>query len=62
MNFIFISPQFPHTYWNFCNRLKKNGVNVLAIGDSSYDSLSKELREAVTCGYRVSEREEDDEM
>ena len=28
MNFIFISPNFPHTYWNFCDRLKKNGVNV----------------------------------
>ena len=26
MNFIFISPNFPHTYWNFCDRLKKNGV------------------------------------
>ena len=25
MNFIFISPNFPHTYWNFCDRLKKNG-------------------------------------
>ena len=33
MNFIFISPNFPHTYWNFCDRLKKNGVNVLGIGD-----------------------------
>ena len=19
MNFIFISPNFPHTYWNFCD-------------------------------------------
>ena len=31
MNFIFISPHFPHTYWEFCNRLKSNGVTVLAI-------------------------------
>ena len=29
MNFIFISPNFPHTYWQFCDRLKRNGVNVL---------------------------------
>ena len=24
MNFIFISPHFPHTYWEFCHRLKQN--------------------------------------
>ena len=43
MNFVFISPYFPHTYWNFCDRLKKNGVNVLGIGDASYDSLEGNL-------------------
>ena len=36
MNFIFISPQFPRVYWNFCDRLKKKGVNVLGIGDTPY--------------------------
>ena len=35
MNFIFISPQFPPIYWYFCDRLKKNGVNVLGIGVKS---------------------------
>ena len=39
MNFIFISPQFPHTYWSFCDRLHRNGDNELGIGDSPYDSL-----------------------
>ena len=34
LNFVFVSPQFPKTYWNFCDRLKHNGVNVLDIGDS----------------------------
>ena len=48
MNFIFISPQFPHTYWNFCSRLKKNGVNVLAIGDTPYDALSSQLKDSIT--------------
>ena len=28
MNFIFVSPHFPNTYWNFCDRLHRNGVNV----------------------------------
>ena len=31
MNFVFISPHFPHTYWNFCQRLKQNGVTVLVL-------------------------------
>ena len=34
MNFIFISPNFPQTYWNFCERLRRRGVTVLGIGDS----------------------------
>ena len=39
MNFVFISPHFPHTYWNFCQRLKQNGVTVLGIADAPYESL-----------------------
>ena len=53
MNFIFISPQFPQTYWQFCDRLRKNGVNVLGIGDSSYDSLSWELKNSLNEYYKV---------
>ena len=53
MNFVFISPYFPHTYWNFCDRLKKNGVNVLGIGDAPYDSLEGNLKNALTEYYRV---------
>ena len=48
MNFVFISPQFPQSYWNFCDRLKARGVNVLGIGDTPYDELSKELRHSLT--------------
>ena len=48
MNFVFISPQFPKTYWNFCDRLKKNGFNVLALGDTPYHELSKELICSIT--------------
>ena len=53
MNFIFISPQFPQTYWQFCDRLRKNGINVLGIGDSSYDSLSWELKNSLNEYYKV---------
>ena len=62
MNFIFISPQFPHTYWNFCDRLKRNGVNVLGIGDSPYDSLEDCLKNSLTEYYKVDSLENYDEV
>ena len=54
MNFVFISPNFPHTYWNFCDRLKKNGVNVLGIGDAPYDEMEEPLKACLTEYYKVS--------
>ena len=54
MNFIFISPQFPKTYWNFCDRLKKNGVNVLGIGNTPFEELQDELKAALTEYYFLS--------
>jgi len=48
MNFLFISPNYPTTYYKFCAALKNEGVSVCAIGDASYDGLCQELREAVT--------------
>ena len=62
MNFIFISPNFPHTYWNFCSRLKRNGVNVLGIGDASYDELEPQLKDSLTEYYRVGNMENYEEM
>ncbi len=51
MNFVFISPQFPQTFWNFCNRLKNNGVNVLGIGDTPYDGLAQNVKDSLTEYY-----------
>ena len=48
MNFVFISPQFPDTYWHFCAALRKNGANVLGIGDTPYDFIPQELKETLT--------------
>ena len=62
MNFIFISPYFPHTYWNFCDRLHKNGVNVLGIGDAEYDSLEPQLKASLTEYYKVNSLENYDEV
>ena len=57
MNFIFISPNFPANYWEFCAGLKANGVNVLGIADAPYDALSYELKESLTEYYRVESLE-----
>ena len=62
MNFIFISPNFPHTYWQFCDRLKNKGVNVLGIGDCPYDGLSQELKASLTEYYKVDTMESYDSM
>jgi len=62
MNFIFISPNFPHTYWNFCDRLKKNGINVLGIGDAPYDDLEDGLKNCLTEYYKVDSLEDYDQV
>lgn len=62
MNFIFRSPYFPRVYWQFCDRLKRRGVNVLGIGDAPYDSLSEELRAAMTEYYKVDTMEDYDQV
>ena len=62
MNFIFISPNFPHTYWNFCDRLHKDGVNVLGIGDAPYDGLEDGLKGSLTEYYKVDSLENYDQV
>ncbi len=62
MNFVFISPHFPINYWRFCRQLKKNGVNVLGIGDSAYDSLAYSLKDTLTEYYRVDSLDNYDQM
>ena len=57
MNFVFISPQFPQTFWNFCDRLKKNGVNVLGIGDTPYDNLSQNVKDSLNEYYWLASLE-----
>lgn len=62
MNFVYISPAFPKNFYNFCDRLKERGVNVLAIGDTPYDELSDELKNAIHDYYQVYSMENYDEM
>ena len=62
MNFIFISPNFPATYWNFCDRLHRNGVNVLAIGDADYNTLDPRLKWSLQEYYKVDSLENYDQV
>lgn len=61
-NFVFISPNFPISYWKFCAELKNNGMRVLGIGDSPYEELTQQLRESLHEYYKVSSLENYDEM
>ena len=51
MNYVFISPHFPPTYWNFCDRLKKMGHQVFGIGDAPYETLPEKLRGSLSEYY-----------
>ena len=62
MNFVFISPQFPKTYWNFCNRLKNNGVTVLGVGDTPYDALDWDCKNNLDEYYYVTSLEDYDQV
>lgn len=62
MNFVYISPSFPKNFYQFCSRLKNNGVTVLAIADTPYDNLSEELKNSIDDYYQVFSMEDYDEM
>ena len=61
-NLVFISPNFPTNYWQFCRELKNNGLNVLGIGDQPYDDLSADLKASLNEYYKVSSLENYDEV
>lgn len=62
MNYVFISPNFPHTGTSFCDRLSKNGIRVFGIGDTPFDSLDDQLKAALTEYYYVSSLEDYDQV
>ena len=61
-NFIFLSPNFPTNYWQFCRELRRNGLNVLGIGDQPYDELSPQLKDSLSEYYKVTSLENYDEV
>lgn len=61
-NFIFISPNYPESYWMFCRGLKKAGARVLAVIDTDYDNLHPELKRNIDECYKVSSFHNYDEV
>ncbi|MDO4321947.1 MAG: ATP-grasp domain-containing protein [Lachnospiraceae bacterium] len=57
MNVVFISPHFPLHFYNFCDRLKRLGVQVLGIGDAPYESIGENCQNALTEYYYVGNLE-----
>ena len=62
MNFVFISPQFPKTYWNFCDRLKQRGVNVIGVGDTPYEQLDDCVKGSLNEYFKVDDMKDYEEM
>ncbi len=53
MNFVFVSPHFPDSYYRFCQGLKNDGVTVLGIADVPYEYLNDEVKKSLTDYYYV---------
>jgi biotin carboxylase len=53
MNIVLLSPSFPPSYYQFAVALRRLDVNVFGIGDTPFDALRPELRNALTEYYRV---------
>lgn len=62
MNFVFVSPHFPDSYYLFCQGLKTRNVNVLGLGDTPYVCLREEVKNSLTEYYYVSDMEDYDQM
>lgn len=62
MNLVFLSPDFPPNFRYFCMRLRDAGANVFGVADAAFDSLDRELRDALTFYYRVEDMHNWDQL
>ena len=58
MNVVFVSPQFPSVYWQFCAALRRDGAHALGIGDTPWEALAEEVRASLDEYYWVSDLED----
>jgi len=61
-NFVFISPTFPKTYYQFPKAWKQIGGTSLCIGEDPYDSLSWEMKESMDEYYQVGSLQDYDQV
>ncbi len=61
-NFVFISPTFPKTYYQFPLAWKQIGGTSLCIGEDSWDSLSQNMKDACDEYYQVGNMKDYDQM
>lgn len=61
-NFVFISANFPKTYYQFPKAWKQIGGTSLCIGEDPYDSLSQEMKDSMDEYYQVESMQNYDEM
>lgn len=61
-NFVFISPNFPRTYYQFPKAWKELGGTSLCIGEDPYDALSQEMKDAMDEYYQVGSMMDYDQM
>lgn len=62
MNFVHFSPDFPPNYYAFTCQLRRAGVTVLGLGETPFEALRPELREAFVEYYRVGNLHNYDEL
>lgn len=62
VNFVFLSCHFPPRFRYFAHRMKQKGVNVLGIGDETYDNLHLELRDSLREYYKVENMEDYEQL
>ena len=62
MNVVYLSPQFPPQYYQFCQQLKSAGANVLGIADTPFDQLGPEVQQSLTEYYRVDDMHDYDAL
>ena len=62
MNVVFVSPQFPSVYWQFCAALRRNGARALGIGDTPWEALAEEVRASLDEYYRVTDLADYDQV
>jgi biotin carboxylase len=62
MNLVYLSPNFPLHYHQFCKNLKQLGVNVLGIGDAPHGQLDPLVKDALTEYYRLTDMHDYDQL